>query len=342
MSTDAASVAIVRIHPFSKEPIMQRLSCLLCTSLLASLLPGQAVIETFTFANGPTIPGWTQQRGTWAINNFRLAHTSGASWDYITKDGVSTKNSVLDVEVFYGGTGVQFGGLTARHPGGNLDNNLVMCKIQDNGGTPDLDRVFIYERGGAAGNTYADLVPGVQSAFIRMITLEANATMQIDKDKDGVFEQSVGPRALTTILGSGFVGLNAYQATELDNFEYFDAVLVPQSGSTPKIGTTFSMQLTTPAPQFTPYIAALSEKNTGIPFGSRAVPLGIDALLVASLGAGLGGLTGANGIATINLPIPNNPALVGYKFFAAALTLDGQQPFGLGAISNEHAIQIVQ
>ena len=104
-------------------------------AVLASPLASQTFIDGFNYPNGPVVPGWTQQRGAWQVINGHIGITSDALWSYITKDGLSPKNCVLDGEFFYVGAGVHFGGLTSRHPGGNIDNNLLMVKIRDNGAT---------------------------------------------------------------------------------------------------------------------------------------------------------------------------------------------------------------
>src|SRR5690606_4088752 len=113
--------------------------------------------DDFNYPNGTAIPGWTQQRGVWQVINGRIATTSGATWSYITKDGIVARNCVLDGDFYFVGSGVQFAGLTARHQGGNQDANLLMVKIQNNGGANDFDRIFGYERPGAS--LFAD-IPG--------------------------------------------------------------------------------------------------------------------------------------------------------------------------------------
>lgn len=308
-------------------------------ALLAAPAAAQQFIETFNLPNGPVIPGWTARNtGTWSIVNGRLTKSGGTSPDFLTKDGLTALNCVLDVEAFYGTTnGVQHGGLTARHNGTNSTTPSLYCKIQDNGGTFDLDRVYIYEAGGFGSITVA--ITPVATAFIRMIVLDNEVTMLIDGDKNGVFEQTLGPRALTTMLAAGGVGCSITTNCQLDNFEFFDGVLAPQAGSLPRIGTTYRVRFATPTPANTPWFAAFALGNGGIPIGNRAVPLALDPLLMVTLanaGAfGLTGLTAANGDGTLAFPIPNDPALVGLAFFAGAMTIDATQPFGIGTISQD-------
>jgi hypothetical protein len=308
-------------------------------AIFTTSLAAQQVIDTFSYPNGPSIPGWTSRTSTtavWSVTNGRLVKSGGSTNDYLTLDGVTAKNCVVDLEVYYGGSGVQYGGLTVRHPGTSASSPLLYCKLQDNGAAADLDRVFIYENGGA-GQTYADVGAGVTAGNIRLVVLDNQVTMLIDKDMNGVFDQTVPGKPLTAVLGAGMVGVSTYQATQIDNFKYYDGVLAEQSP--PKIGTTYNVRFATPAPQYTPWLAGFSLTNSGLPFGNRAIPLGADALLGLTLGnagaLGLAGITDVNGDGMLAFPIPNNPALVGFAFFAAAITIDGTKPFTLGTISQD-------
>ena len=251
----------------------------LVTALLCAPLSSQVFEETFSYPDGPIIPGWTQHRGVWTVRNQRIASTSGSLWAYITRDGLTAKDSVLDGEVFVSGTALQFAGVTSRHAGTNLDNNLVMCKAQGSG---VFNTAWIYERaiGAAVSRSGVFSVP---TARVRLITLDNTARMLMDIDGDGSFELDIGTKTLTTVLGSGLVGMTAYGAAELDNFKYYDAVLVGAPASTPRIGTTYTMQLRAPQPQNTVFFCAASLKNTGIPIDTRKLPLSVDALLQLSL-----------------------------------------------------------
>ena len=322
---------------------MQTPARILIAVTFCAPLSAQVFEETFSYSDGPIVPGWTQQRGTWAIKNQRLIATSGSLWAYITKDGFNVKDSVLDGDFFYDtGSTVQFGGLTSRHAGTNLDNNLVMCKIQNNGGAADFDRCFIYERPGTS--IYKDIVPGTLKGHCRLITLDNTARMLVDTNMDGIFELDVGTKTLTTILSSGLVGMAGYQTTQMDNFKFFDAVLVEQTGSVPKIGTTYTMQLRAPQPQNTVYVCAASLSNTGIPIDTRKIPLAVDGLLLISLTSpgvfNFVGLLDGNGDGFPNIVIPNDPSLVGAAMFIGGMTFVPTAPSSIGNISNDHHIVI--
>ncbi|MFO1054038.1 MAG: hypothetical protein U1F36_17620 [Planctomycetota bacterium] len=323
---------------------MVRILHLAIAPLFAAVLGAQQFIETFPVDGAGAPAGWTAQNGTWQVIGGRLQSTSGGSWVYITRNGLIAQDCVLDGEFFYNtATAVQFAGLTARYQGPG-DSNTLMCKIQNNGGVADFDRVFLYERG-ASGNTFVDIPGGTVDAYCRMIVLGGEFWMEVDANRDGIYELATPRRVITLMTGAGLLGMNAYQTSEMDNFEYHDAVLVPSTGSVPHIGTSYGMDLHVGANEV--FLGALSTGNAGIPFivEPRAIPLTPDGVFFATLGVGALGLSGisdASGLATISIPIPPNPVLIGLTLFASAFTVDGSRTFGVGKISNEQAFTIVQ
>jgi hypothetical protein len=120
---------------------------------------------------------------------------------------------------------------------------------------------------------------------------------------------------------------------------------MPQANP-PKIGTTFKMDLHVEATQITPWRMALSLGNKGFPFGPYRIPLDVDAVFNLSLALGgplgLAGITDAQGKATPGLVIPNDPVLIGFGVFAAALAIDGTKPMAVGGVSNEIYIKFEQ
>ena len=126
---------------------MRTLPALALTAALAAPLSAQAFSESFSYPDGNTVPGWTQNRGTFALTNGRLAATSGGVWAYITKDGIQSTDCVLDGTFFFNANStVQFAGLASRHTGTAGDDGMLMTKIQNNGGTADLDRAQAGQR----------------------------------------------------------------------------------------------------------------------------------------------------------------------------------------------------
>jgi hypothetical protein len=312
-------------------------------SLLAATVPAQVFTETFSYPNGPIVPGWTPQTGSWQIQNGRLSATSGALWSYITKDNLSATRCVIDGEFFFVGAGVQFAGLTSRHPGSGSSSNLLMVKIQNNGAAADFDRVFAYEQPVALGSFYADIPGGTVAAYCRMITLGNEFWIETDADRDGDYELVLPSRPITTVLPGTLVGMNAYQTSEMDNFEFFDAVLLPQPGAAARVGLNYDMRLATPAPQV-PWFGMIALGNQGFSVGGgRTIPVSPDFIATATFadpGFGLIGVTDANGDAALSIPVPPFPFLIGLRFFAAAFTYDPTQQYGVGHISNEQAFII--
>ncbi len=325
---------------------MLRITTAACLTALVSGLSAQEFTDTFTVPSTSGAPGWTVGTGVWKVAGGRLQTDGGRTWSYITKDGYKPLNCVIDLEAFYTPSGVQFAGLTARYASGS---STLMCKIQENttNNGNNFDRSFIYERGGAgsAGTLWADLTTMVAtSAIIRMIVCGDQVWMKHDFDKDGTFDQVIGPQTVLIVKSAGGVGANAYATSQIDNWEYHSAVLKPQTSAVPKIGTTFKLDLVTQATTVTPWRMAMSGGNAGFSLGGgRGIPLTLDAIFDLSLAVGgalgLGGVTDSSGVAAPGLIIPNFPALVGVTLFAAAITADGSRPMGIGDISNEIAIK---
>ncbi|MCC6670441.1 MAG: hypothetical protein IT458_05225 [Planctomycetes bacterium] len=305
---------------------------------LAATAPAQAFRDTFRYPDGNAVPGWTAQTGSFSVLNGQLLLTTGASeWSFLTRDGLSAKNCVLDGEFYYG-SGLQFGGLAARHQGGT--NPTVTGKIQTGAGTPGFGRLYLYNWPGTS--IFADVPNGTFSAFLRLLVVGSQAWLQVDADKNQVYEQTLGPHALT-VDAPGRVGVSAYGTTILDNFEFFDAVLRERAGSTPRIGRTYQMDFHSADPGRT-YVGMASLTNTGIPLGDRTIPLGADSLLELSLSLGgnlgLVGTTDGNGVGAPRLVLPYQPSLVGLGIYLAVVTLDPTMPGGVRSISNEHHVQV--
>ncbi|MBK8978804.1 MAG: hypothetical protein IPM29_23130 [Planctomycetes bacterium] len=307
-----------------------------------AVLTAQVFTDHFNYADGPSVPGWTQRRGTWQIANGRAS--APGSWSYLTRDGLSARDCVLDARFFFQpANATQFGGLTARHPGSAGDTDLLMVKVQDNATPANFDRIYCYERGQALGTCYTDIPGGAMSAHGRMIVLDRACWMELDVDGDGYYELATPQRAIQTVDRVGLVGLSGYRGTEIDDFEFFDAVLLPAPGAAARLGARFQMELDTPSPSV-PWVGMLSTGNDGFALGARRIPVKLDALLTTSIGLrgmGLVGTTDANGKAALSIPMPQDPAFVGLQLFAAAVTVDATRPFSIGHISNEQAFRIV-
>jgi hypothetical protein len=175
-----------------------------------------------------------------------------------------------------------------------------------------------------------------------MITTATEFWMETDANRDGVYELLLPRRPITLPLAGTLVGMNAFQTSEADNFEFFDAVLTPQPGAVSQVGQPYVLDLATPAPNAA-WLGLVGLGNTGFAIGSRAIPVDADGIAILTFGnaaLGLTGVTDANGDAVVNFQIPPLPFLAGFRMFIGAMTLDGNQPFAIGHISNEQAFVI--
>jgi hypothetical protein len=320
--------------------------------LLASQLGAQVMVEDFSSNTLP--PAWQVRSGTWTFQNGQATQTAGV-WGYLTLQGISLYNCVVECDVYWGTTAaVKFGGVAARHPGTAADD-ACMVKVQSNGATVmGFDTLWNYERpsGGALAQTA--IAPLMTATRIRLVCLNGEGWLYHDSNQDGVFDKMVGPKPYTGHPAAGELGITGYAqnsaAAVIDNFAYYDAVLTDDGSTTPIIGTNHLMTLTTPATRITPFICAAALSNGtkngikgGIPIGGgRWVPLAPDPILNLSLALGgplgLVGITDAQGVGKPTLNIPNDRALIGLSLVLAGVTLGG--PTGFESISNDHRVTI--
>lgn len=315
---------------------------------LAVTLPAQQFTETFTYPDGPA-PGWTNQTLAQTVKSGRLVPSGTKSPHYITLDAYpNVAASVVDVDVYYPAVvGLHYGGLTARHPGGSGSVGQLYAKLQDNSGTGFgyYSSMWLYEAPGGA----TSLTTGINTlaGTVRLITLGRTAWYQLDSNKDGIFESTITrPFAAATTKDRGYVGITGYNLAEMDDFKFYDAVVMQDPTTPPKINTTYQMtfdaELVGGNP--TPWLVAFSLGKAGIPLGAgRSLPLTFDPLFNATVGLGFGGLlTSAAPQGVVQLPLPNDPGLVGLQVFAAGITIDSSKLYGIGAISNDHMFTIEQ
>jgi len=119
----------------------------------------------------------------------------------------------------------------------------------------------------------------------------------------------------------------------------------------PKIGTTASWLLDDPLGGSLPYFTALSFGNAGIPLGSpdiRSIPLSLDVLVYMSVNnllpwlKNFQGVFHSSGQASVQVALPNNPALVNQTINMAFVTLKASEPSGILTVSNPYSFIIQQ
>lgn len=107
-------------------------------------------------------------------------------------------------------------------------------------------------------------------------------------------------------------------------------VLAPAQGSTPGLGSTFLVELTSlPANGIT----VLAWGN-GAALPQDLGPYGLPGCMLWVTPAATRAALATNGRATFALPLPATPALAGTHFALQGLSLDANSPSGLGAVSN--------
>lgn len=346
-------VSVGHSAPANPPPFVMRnqKTTLIALAFCATSISAQAFSDSFSYPDGPVPAGWTVHSGSWAIRNGKLIESpSTLGHKYVTRDGIAALDCVVEIDATWGSAGIQAAGAAARH-GGTATESCVMAKVQSNSATPaGFDTMWLYERPGTLQNRVG-IVPPYTDVRVRLTLIGAEATMAVDTDRDGTFETSLNPLTIATHNAAGRVGAVTGNSpgigvSELDNFAFFDAVLVAQPGAQARIGSSYLMNLHTPATQPTPYYGIASLTPGVFPLnGSRAIPLGFDPLFDLSLtigGAlGLVGATNASGVGTPQFHIPNLAYLVGLQVFVSAFTLDLAQPFGVGNISNNLSFVII-
>jgi len=119
------------------------------------------------------------------------------------------------------------------------------------------------------------------------------------------------------------------------------------TASTPRIGSVVVLNMAATRSAGLGYLAATSFTSTGIPIGTRTIPLGFDPLLMVSLFSpapiflNYSGTLDATGKGTALINLPNLQALVGVTLHSAFVTLDAGAPQGVKDISNGLALKVV-
>ena len=119
------------------------------------------------------------------------------------------------------------------------------------------------------------------------------------------------------------------------------------TASTPRIASVVVLDMQANQSAGLAYLAASSFSSTGIPIGTRTLPLGYDPLLLVSLFSpapvflNYSGTLDATGKGTALINLPNLQALVGVALHSAFVTLDAGAPQGVKDISNGLALKIV-
>ena len=159
--------------------------------------------------------------------------------------------------------------------------------------------------------------------------------------------EGIAPAILPTSCSSenkvaGSVGIVGSGSTIIDDFKYYDGIVVDAGQTNP--GSAHRLTLHgTPNPT---YQAACALGNTGFPIGAgRRLPLDPDPMFFAStLGflpavfQSFGGVMDANGQARITVNVPPDNALIGLHWFTGFVNIGGA---GITTIGAEASTEIL-
>lgn len=331
--------------PFHRIPSSLFTTALACASWLAGGISGQVAREDFNRANGP-LPGWTAIGGTFAVANNALVRTDSASqWAYLVFDrATGIRSGIVEADITWNTSqNAQFGGVISLHPGAPTPRRaFALAKVQSLTMSTGFDSSWLYEIGGASGpvqKAITSATTGRMRMVIRKDAVESTFTV-------GTATTSVGPRTLQ-FATNGHVGVAILGQASIDNFIAYDAVLDPTSGTTPKIGRTYSMDLQTNAAKDMLCVGYLSLTSANTPIGDgRELPVAIDDLFntttANSQAIGLLRKADADGRATLTFPIPNDPFLIGKTLHAGAVAVNPAASLAIQNISNPLSITVIQ
>ena len=106
---------------------------------------------------------------------------------------------------------------------------------------------------------------------------------------------------------------------------------------------TLNLELCAPACKSMPYYLGFSlGAETGLPLGTRTLPLNGDALFALSFGhPAFAGALDAGGKRSLAYRIPNDPSLSGMVFYSAFVAVDLNAPCWVRTISNPEKIEVL-
>ncbi len=321
------------------------LFALLVLSLIGGAAAAQVWMEPFNYPNGTTIGSWKEFLGDWnAVNNTAESEQKRA-YQYLTQPNRVYQDCALECMVFYNPKSsqkLQFGGVTVRcnNPAGSTD--LVHVKVQDNNSSGDFDSIWLYDRPGGA--TAKTSITGFLKAKVRLLCIDKRLEAQIDDTGDGLWDHILARTTALTVK-AGPIGLCAYGGAQMDDFAVFDAVILGDT-TNPKPQPNTVQKFVLRGKPGLGYQAATSFGNRGIvlPDG-RVIPLTAEPLfflstsgLAPTIFTNYNNFLDINGDNTVQLAIPNIPALIGNTVYTGFVTFDAS---GIIQISNDHQVTIV-
>jgi hypothetical protein len=188
-------------------------------SLSASLAQAAVtILDNFNHSDGPIDGTWTVQSGTFNIVNNAV---QGGDYALATFNGKSS--NILEADVEATGSGIQYVALVLGYR--DLNNNYFIKAQDDDGGTPDFNRLYCYYGNNHQlphwANDPISLSPSFTNAHMRV---EYNPSTHnitiIFSNVDGVSgtQQYICPDAPLT--GGNGIGMGSFNISrgKLDNF----------------------------------------------------------------------------------------------------------------------------
>ena len=188
-------------------------------SLSASLAQAAVkILDDFNRSDGPIDGNWTMQGGTFNIINNAV---QGGDYAIATFNGMSS--NILEADIEATGSGVQYVALVLGYH--DLNNNYFMKAQDDDGGTPEFNRLYCYYGNNIPLPNWANdpisLSPSFTSAHMRVEYNPSthNVTINFSNiDGGSGTQQYTCPDAPLT--GGNGIGIGSFNISrgKLDNF----------------------------------------------------------------------------------------------------------------------------
>ena len=188
-------------------------------SLSASLAQAAVkILDDFNRSDGPIDGNWTMQGGTFNIINNAV---QGGDYAIATFNGMSS--NILEADIEATGSGVQYVALVLGYH--DLNNNYFMKAQDDDGGTPEFNRLYCYYGNNIPLSNWTNdpisLSPSFTSAHMRVeynpSTHDVTITFSNIDGGSGT-QQYICPDAPLT--GGNGIGMGSFNISrgKLDNF----------------------------------------------------------------------------------------------------------------------------
>lgn len=323
---------------------MKLTRAILLILVAAAPIGAQSWINGFDYPNGTKIGAWQEYVGNWTCSSTRAFSQDRARMQHLVQPKIVQRDCAVQCVVFPRSNFLQYAGpsLRVNNPGSGLfGSDLIRMSVRDSDSDGRWDFYVLDEHlsNGVLNILRSGNLPTITPrAVVRLTALDQRLVGEIDCDGDGKWDVSVS--AKTTLTAKpGPVGVSGYSRIAVDDFRFYDAVILHDASATkPSIGTEFRMVLRGPAGA--PYVAASSFGNYGVVLSSTsAIPLSPDILLAVTarnqlptIFRGFVGTLDTNGDGRLSIRIPRTGGLVGVTLFTAFVNFRAGQVL---AISND-------